>query len=165
MSDTNQLADITRTIQLAVAPVFLLSSMGTTLSVLTTRLSRIIDRARVLESRFKTLEPEEQGHARLELDTLSRRAHLIQRALTTGVGAALLVCMLIIVAFVGYLTESNLGWVVAGLFIVAMGLFAFALVSFMREAVLSLDSLRFGKHAVIVERAVAAVPVSPPPAP
>ena len=45
----NGLSDITHTIQLAVAPVFLLSALGTTLSVLTTRLSRIIDRARLLD--------------------------------------------------------------------------------------------------------------------
>lgn len=151
MSDTNQLADITHTIQLAVAPVFLLSALGTTLSVLTTRLSRIIDRARVLEAHFKTLDEPEQAHARLELDTLSRRAQLIHRALTSGVAASLAVCLLIIAAFVGYLTGSNLGMAVAGLFIVAMGLFAFSLVSFMREAVLSLASLRFGQHAVVGE--------------
>lgn len=149
MSDTNQLADITHTIQLAVAPVFLLSALGTVLSVLTNRLSRIIDRARVLEARFAGLPEEEQVRARTELDTLTRRARLIHRALTAGVSAALSVCLLIITAFVGYLTESNLGLVVAGLFIMAMGLFAFALVSFMREAVLSLGSLRFGQHAVV----------------
>ena len=151
MSDTNALADITHTIQLAVAPVFLLSALGTVLSVLTNRLGRIIDRARQLESRLAGLDQGEQAHARLELATLSRRARLIHRALTTGVGAALSVCLLIITAFVGYLTESNLGIEVSGLFILAMGLFAFALVSFMREAVLALDSLTFGKHAVISE--------------
>ncbi|MDP1826538.1 MAG: DUF2721 domain-containing protein [Archangium sp.] len=149
MSDTNQLADITHTIQLAVAPVFLLSALGTVLSVLTNRLSRIIDRARVLEARFSGLPEEEQVRARTELDTLTRRARLIHRALTAGVSAALSVCLLIITAFVGYLTKSNLGLVVAALFIMAMGLFAFALVSFMREAVLSLGSLRFGQHAVV----------------
>lgn len=149
MSDTNALADITHTIQLAVAPVFLLSGLGTVISVLTTRLGRIIDRARLLESRVKTLDDAERAHAQLELQTLSRRARLIHRALTTGVGAALAVCLLITTAFVGYLTGSNLGLAVAGLFIFAMGLFAFALVSFMREAVLALDSLHFGKHAVI----------------
>ena len=58
MSDTNQLADITHTIQLAVAPVFLLSALGTVLSVLATRLGRIIDRARLLEARFPSLGAE-----------------------------------------------------------------------------------------------------------
>ena len=145
----NGLSDITHTIQLAVAPVFLLSALGTTLSVLTNRLSRIIDRARLLESKIDTLPEVEQRRARTELTTLSRRARLIHRALTAGVGAALSVCLLITLAFVGYLTQTNLGAGVAVLFILAMGLFVFSLLSFMREAVLSLDSLRFGQHAVV----------------
>lgn len=149
MPETSQLADITHTIQLAVAPVFLLSALGTTLSVLTTRLSRVIDRARVLEARFAELGPREQEHAKAELATLSRRGKVIHRAVTAGVGAALSVCLLIISAFIGYLTNSNLGLVVATFFIVAMGLFAFSLVSFLREVFLSLDSLKFGKHAVV----------------
>jgi hypothetical protein len=145
----NGLSDITHTIQLAVAPVFLLSALGTTLSVLTTRLARIIDRARLLESQLDTLAEVEQQRARTELVTLSHRARLIHRALTAGVGAALSVCLLITLAFVGYLTQTNLGAGVAVLFILAMGLFVFSLLSFMREAVLSLDSLRFGQHAVV----------------
>ena len=154
MSDTNQLADITHTIQLAVAPVFLLSALGTVLSVLTNRLGRIIDRARTLETRFVALGEGEQRHARAELDGLSARARLIHRALMSSVGAALCVCMLITTAFVGYLTDSNLGLAVAGLFITAMVLFAFALMNFIRETVLSLASLRFGQHAVLAETKV-----------
>lgn len=144
MSDTNQLADITHTIQLAVAPVFLLTALGTVLSVLTNRLARIIDRARLLETGLEALVDTALDDARLELETLFKRANMIHRALTSGVAAALTVCLLIITAFVGYLFKSNLGGAVATLFIVAMGLFAFALVNFLREAVLSLTSLRFG---------------------
>lgn len=149
MADTNQLSDITHTIQLAVAPVFLLTALASVLSVLTHRLGRIIDRARVLEGRFQSLSTEEKAHGRLELDMLSLRARVIHRALTSATAAALTVCLLIITAFVGYLSQTNLGWVVAALFIVSMGLFAFALVSFLREAVMALGSLRFGQHAVI----------------
>ncbi len=149
MADTNQLADITHTIQLSVAPVFLLTALGTLLSVLTHRLARIIDRARALESRFSSLNAEEKAHGRLELDTLSLRARVIHRALTSSVAASLTVCLVIIAGFVGYLSQTNLGLVVAALFIIAMCLFAFALVSFLREAVMSLGSLRFGQHAVI----------------
>ncbi|MDP2275385.1 MAG: DUF2721 domain-containing protein [Archangium sp.] len=149
MADPNQLADITHTIQLSVAPVFLLTALGTLLSVLTHRLARIIDRARALEGRFSSLSAEEKTHGRLELDTLSLRARVIHRALTSGVAASLTVCLVIIAGFVGYLSQTNLGLVVAALFIIAMCLFAFALVSFLREAVMSLASLRFGQHAVI----------------
>jgi Flp pilus assembly protein TadB len=160
----NALSDITHTIQLAVAPVFLLSALGTTLSVLTTRLGRIIDRARLLESRFKGLGEEEQRHARTELDGLSRRARLIHGGLTSAVGAALCVCVLITLAFVGYLVDTNLGVMVAVLFIVAMGLFVFSLVSFMREALLSLHSLRFGQHAIVEPRPTVEVPAVEKPA-
>ena len=64
-------------------------------------------------------------------------------------GASLSVCLLISSAFFGYLFNTNLGLVVATFFILAMGLFAFALLSFLREVFLSLDSLKFGKHAVV----------------
>jgi hypothetical protein len=144
MSDTSQLADITHTIQAAVAPVFLLTALGTTLSVLTNRLARIIDRARSLEARLPQADEPTPPVIQEELEALFIRANKIHRALTSGVAAALTVCLLIITAFVGYLSQTNLGMVVAALFIVAMALFAFALVNFLHEAVLSLTSLRFG---------------------
>lgn len=134
------LADITHTIQVAVAPVFLLSAIGTMLAVLTTRLSRIIDRVRLLEARLP-----EDASVQTELDTLSRRARLIHRALTSSVAAAICVCLLITLAFVGYLVQLQLGGVVAVVFIAAMVLFVFALVSFLREALLSLDTVHFGR--------------------
>jgi hypothetical protein len=151
MSDTSQLADITHIIQLAVAPVFLLSALGTTMSVLVTRLSRVIDRARVLEGRWHDLAVPERKHAKLELDTLALRGKLIHRALTASVIASLCVCLLIIAAFIGYLTSTNLGVVVIGFFIGAMTSFAVSLLTFLREVFYSLDSLRFGKHAVVEE--------------
>jgi hypothetical protein len=152
MSDTSQLSDITHIIQLAVAPVFLLSALGTTMSVLVTRLSRVIDRARVLEGRWHDLQLEERKNAKVELDTLALRGKLIHRALTGGVFASLAVCLLIIAAFIGYLTGTNLGVLVIVLFIGAMTSFAVALVMFLREVFFSLDSLRFGKHAVVEDK-------------
>lgn len=133
------LADITHTIQIAVAPVFLLSALGMMLSVLTTRLSRIIDRARLLER-------DESAGVDEELARLSRRARWVHRALTSSVIAALSVCLLISMVFLGYLTEVNLGAPVALLFIIAMALFVFSLVSFLREAVLSIDGLHFARN-------------------
>jgi len=45
---------VAHAIQLSVAPVFLLSGIGAMLAVMTNRLSRIIDRARVLEAQLCT---------------------------------------------------------------------------------------------------------------
>jgi Protein of unknown function (DUF2721) len=139
-----ELHDITHTIQLAVAPVFLLTALGTTLSVFATRLGRIVDRARRLESQLEGQAPASQPACEQELLELAVRARLIQWALTAGTVAALLVCLLIAVAFLGYLFEANLGTAVAVLFIMAVGGFVAALVCFLREVFLATRSLRFG---------------------
>jgi hypothetical protein len=52
----NEIDEIAHVIQLSIAPVFLLTGVGTLLNVLSGRLARIIDRARVLEQRLETPE-------------------------------------------------------------------------------------------------------------
>jgi len=137
------LQDITHTIQLAVAPVFLLTALGTTLSVFTTRLARIVDRARRVEARL----PGEEGAARdatvRELRMLEARARLIHWALTLGTSAALLVCLLIAVAFVGYLFGARAATVMAVLFVAAMAAYVGALVCFLREIFAAIATMRF----------------------
>jgi hypothetical protein len=147
----NVLQDITHTIQLAVAPVFLLTALGTTLSVLVTRLARIVDRARRAEARLR----DEAGALREgtleELRSLEGRARLVHWALTFGTSAALLVCLLIAVAFVGYLVGAHVGTVMAVLFIAAMAAYVVALVCLLREVGIAIATLRFG--APLGERA------------
>src|SRR5512144_787574 len=122
------LQDITHTIQLAVAPVFLLTALSTTLSVLVTRLARIVDRARRVEARLLSESgPVKEGSTR-ELTSLEGRVRLIHWALTFGTSAALLVCLLIAVAFVGYLLDARIGTTMAVLFIAAMAAYVVALV-------------------------------------
>jgi Protein of unknown function (DUF2721) len=138
------LQDITHTIQLAVAPVFLLTALGTTLAVLTTRLGRVVDRARRVEAK---LDAEAVAPARAalvdELRRLAFRARQIHWALTAGTTAAILVCLLIAVAFVGYLSGSDFGVAVAVLFILAISAYVVALALFLREVFLAIGTLRF----------------------
>jgi hypothetical protein len=135
--------DITHTIQLAVAPVFLLTALGTTLAVFAARLARIVDRARRVELRLA----DEVGDARkasiVELRMLQGRVRLIHLALTLGTCAALLVCLLIAVAFVGYLLGAHVGIIMAILFIAAMTAYVGALVCFLREIFAAIDTMRF----------------------
>ena len=138
------LQDITHTIQLAVAPVFLLTALGTTLSVLVARLARIVDRARRVESRLRDEAASVREGTLLELRSLEGRARLIHWALTFGTSAALLVCLLIAVAFVGYLVGAKLGTVMAVLFIAAMGAYVVALICLLREVGIAIGTLRFG---------------------
>ena len=136
--------DIAHVIQLAVAPVFLLSGVGVTLTVLTNRLARIIDRARLLEGRAAG---EDTPRLHQELNTLSRRAQLIHRSITLSVMCALLICVVIAALFLASLLDRDLSWLIALAFIVAMLAFTGALVTFLREIFLATASLRFGPPA------------------
>jgi Ni/Fe-hydrogenase subunit HybB-like protein len=142
MTDT-LLQGITHTIQLAVAPVFLLTALGTTLSVLTTRLSRIVDRARRVEARLHDEESASRDSSIRELGMIEGRVRLIHWALTSGTAAALLVCLLIAVAFLGYLFDARVGNAMAVLFIAAMGAYIGALVCFLREVFIAIATMRF----------------------
>ena len=108
MTPESHFSDIARTIQLAVAPVFLLSALGTILGVLTTRLGRIVDRSRVLADRLGGLPEAAQGPIREEMELLAVRRRIVNLAITSGTVAALLVCLLIASAFVGFMLRA--GW-------------------------------------------------------
>ncbi len=140
MIDGSPLRDVAPVIQLAVAPVFLLTALGTFLGVLSNRLARIVDRARVLHDR---LARDQAGREPVlqELATLTRRRRLVNRAITSGVTAALLVCVLIATAFVGSIASVHVSGIVAGLFILAMLAFVGALIFFLREVLLAVRSL------------------------
>ncbi len=138
------LTHIAKTIQLSVAPVFLLTAIGTMIAVLTNRLSRIVDRARVLEDRLTSLLPKEGAEIREELSTLSRRAKLINLAITLGTVCALLICLMIASMFIGVLLSFDLHVMVALLFVTAMFAFVGALLAFLREIFIAVKALRIG---------------------
>jgi hypothetical protein len=135
------LTDLAHTIQLAVAPVFLLTALGTILGVLSGRLSRIVDRARVLDDRLAQLELPATASLVAELKLLARRRRLVNYALTSATVAALLVCALIGVAFLGFMVHVNFSMLIAGMLIAAMVAFVLALVFFLREVLLAAGSI------------------------
>jgi len=145
MAFETQSTGIVHVIQLAVAPVFLLSGVGVTLTVLTNRLARIVDRARVLEARPDHVEPELQDRLHADLAALSQRAKLVNLALTLSTSCALLVCLVIMALFVGALFDVDLSGLIAVLFVAAMAAFVGALLSFLREIFVATASLRIGR--------------------
>jgi len=136
--------DIAHSIQLAVAPVFLLSGVGVTLTVLTNRLARIIDRARVLEVTLPQATAAASATIRSELDTLSRRALLTHRAIILSTSCALLICVVIVVLFAHVLIATDLSKLIVLLFVAALGAFIGALLYFLQEIRVATASLRFG---------------------
>jgi hypothetical protein len=145
MMDAN-VTDIARIIQLAVAPVFLLTAIGTILSALNNRLGRIVDRRRVLLDRLRTPPGEEAARVKEdveELSLLARRIRLIYHAIIFSVLCALFVCLLVAGAFLGVFITADLAKLVGTLFILAMFALIGSLGMFLREIFLAVKG---GRH-------------------
>jgi hypothetical protein len=136
------LSDIAHVIQLAIAPVFLLTAIGTVLAVLTGRLGRAVDRRRTLMAAVSGLESGTADLARQEIAFEVRRIRLIYVAISMAVMSALLVCGLISLAFVDAFVAWDLGKLIAVLFVLAMVALIGSLSIFLREIFLSVDSPR-----------------------
>lgn len=137
---------VAHAIELAVAPVFLLSGIGAILAVMTSRLGRVIDRARDLEAKLESAPPEFLAPLRADLATLSRRAKLIYRAITLCTTTALLVCTVIAILFLSAFLRFDASIPVTLLFIAAMTAFFLGLLWFLREIYVATVSLRIGSR-------------------
>jgi hypothetical protein len=125
--------EITSVIQMAVAPAFLLTGVGAILSVMTARLTRIVDRFRVLHEGSKSLSKYKQK----ELNLLMLRGHWTHWAIALTTISALLICMLIAMMFITTEISFNLDQFISILFIMAMTALIFGLLSFLKEVGLS----------------------------
>ncbi|GAA4034197.1 DUF2721 domain-containing protein [Actimicrobium antarcticum] len=135
-----QLGDVGHIIQLAIAPVFLLTGVGTHLVVLTNRLSRIIDRSRKLEERMHVVVQVDPNDA-VEIAVLYQRAHLINAAISLATACALLVCLVIATLFIGDAFNLGFGKFIAALFVLGMLSLIGSYCFFMREIVIATRTL------------------------
>ena len=135
MLPPESITDISHVIQTVMAPVFLLVGIGAFINAFAGRLSRIVDRSRVLEQQSMR-EP-----ARSELHVLKRRARTVYVGITMGIASALLVCLSIAVAFIGHFLDANVAAVIGILFIAAMLMLVGTLLAFLREVFLAIRAL------------------------
>lgn len=144
MQPVADVTSIAHAIQLAVAPVFLLTAISGMLGVLTNRMSRIVDRARDLESEWPEAAPVRMTVLRESLKNLSKRARLIGYAITLCIACALSVSSVVIALFIDTLTGVNLSRPIAGGFMLGVMLLFAGLLCFLREIYLSTRYLRIG---------------------
>jgi hypothetical protein len=136
--------DVAHAIQLAVAPVFLLTAVGAFLTVITNRLGRLIDRARLLEGKLEDAGPQAVALLKENLKVLSRRARYINIAITACVITALLVCAVIAILFFGSYVNMDTRTAVPLIFIFAMLSLMIGLLCFLQEVFLASLNLRIG---------------------
>jgi len=144
-----QLGDIGHIIQLAIAPVFLLSAICTNLLVLINRLARIIDRSRTLEERLDVAYNDNYMN---ELDVLYRRSHLINISITLSTACGLFVCLIIALLFIGDTTNATLDKYIAGMFVAAVFCLIGSFGYLLREIFIASAFMRDHRHVRHTQR-------------
>ncbi len=133
---------IASTIQSAVAPVFLFAGLGGILNVVGMRLSRSVDRTRVLEDLHANASGVEHDKYMAELALLERRIKHSNHATTLCVASALAVCLVVILLFVSQIFAVNLGDGIALFFVISMLLLAGGLIEFLTEIQIAVGGRR-----------------------
>jgi uncharacterized protein YacL len=132
-------ANIAHTIQLAVAPVFMLAGIGSFLNVLAGRLVRTVDRARQLEQIFSNLAGDERARAVWELRVIDRRMKVANASVVCCTLSGALIGLLVAALFVAQVAEAGFGRVLSAGFVAAMLLFVAGLVLFLFEVRLAIQ--------------------------
>ena len=142
---TSQSVDIAHLIQVALTPIFLISAIGVILNVLTSRLARIVDRARATEDKLLRPDYVHDGrdlHGMLE--TMARRSRWINSAITLITLSALFIAFVVVMLFVNAFLRWDLSVFIACMFILSMLTLAAALLSFLIEVRIATNTLQIG---------------------
>ena len=145
----DMLGDIGQTVQLAVAPVFLITGIAAILSVLSNRLGRITDRARILELRINTTDGTHNAVLQNEITSLWQRISIINKSIFLCTISIFLVCLVIVALFFGRLIYTELSLLIGILFISAMLALIIALIYFLREVTRATRSMKMGIEIAI----------------
>jgi len=144
-----QTENVAHIIQLALGPVFLISGVGITLSMLTQRLARIVDRARTLEDRREITTNE----AKLkiidkDLRAILRRARYINSAIALSTTSALLIALVVTLLFASEFSPISVGGLIAIMFVSSTVCMSAAFIMFLIEVRIATNTLRIGvqKH-------------------
>ena len=137
-------AAVTHGIQLAVAPVFLLTAVSGMIGAVAGRLARIIDRARLVEDRARDRADDESlQRAVTELGELRLRGRLANGCIALLTTCAFLIGITIILLFLGETTAVQIDRLAVGGFLAGVACFLLALMCFLAETVIATRLLNF----------------------
>ena len=143
---------IAQTIQLALAPVFVLVAIGNIMNILSTRLGRVVDRSRALQAQFAATSGPEHDAIVREIRMIDRRITLIGRAILLLVLSGLTIGSVVAILFIEEFAGANLQPVAAATFLLSIGLLMSALWLFLLETREASAALRFPKIYLELER-------------
>lgn len=143
---------IAHTIQLALAPVFVLVAIGNVMNILSTRLSRIVDRSRLLIDRHGQTDGADHDAVVREMRMLDKRIAIIGRAIFTMLLSGLTIGVVIAMLFLDGFTALDLNQATAVAFTIAIALMMYALLLFVRETRVASASLRIPRNLMEWDR-------------
>jgi hypothetical protein len=143
---------IAQTIQLALAPVFVLVAIGNIMNILTTRLGRIVDRSRNLKTLHAATKDAQHDEVVVEMRFVDRRIQLIGRALLVLVSSGLGIGVTVGMVFIGEIFGIELRTLTASTFFLSISLLMLALVFLLMETRLVARSLRLPPELLELHR-------------
>ncbi len=137
-------------IQLAVAPVFLLTAVAGMIGALTHRLARVIDRSRVLHKELmdESLKPSIRDSYNQELKNIATRGRFINVSMIFLVLCAIMIGLTILELFFAETSSGKLmvSAFVLYTFVAGIGSFILALISLLIEVLIASYSIRWKPH-------------------
>lgn len=133
--DTPSVEQLSQVIVQVTAPSFLLGAVAGFVSLLISRMNRVVDRIQALNA--IPADDAARTTLRKDIPRLNRRAELLNRAIQFSGISAILTCLLVIVAFISAYYQLRHEYGVAVLFVVALSFFTAALTNLVRETRIS----------------------------
>jgi Protein of unknown function (DUF2721) len=140
-------ATVSHGIQLAIAPVFLLTAVSGMIAAVVGRLARIIDRARYLETRLETgsVEAKKAEGMYAELRQLRRRGRLVNGCIALLTLCSMMIGVTIILLFLGETAELRSLKIASICFLAGVLSFLLALLCFLAETLQATHVLKFAE--------------------
>jgi len=143
---------IAQTIQLALAPVFMLVAIGNIMNILSTRLGRVVDRSRILRDLHASTAGTDHDAVVREIRMVANRIRIISHAILLLVASGLTVGLVVAMLFIEEIAGLDLQLAVAGAFMIAISLLMAALVLFIRETRQATEALQIPDTYLELER-------------
>ena len=141
-----ELGTVAHAIQLSVAPVFLLTAVSGMVGTAAGRLTRIIDRGRLIEDRIEAAtNGEPMTKAYEELRDLRQRGRLVNACIALLILCAILIGVTIVILFLGETTQLEFLRLATISFLAGVSFFLIALMCFLTETILATRILKFAK--------------------
>ncbi len=140
-----ELGTVAHAIQLSVAPVFLLTAVSGMVGTAAGRLTRIIDRGRLIEDRIEAAADEPMTKAYDELRDLRQRGRLVNACSALLILCAILIGVTIVILFLGETTQLEFLRLATISFLAGVSFFLIALMCFLTETILATRVLKFAK--------------------